>query len=115
MAEPTSAALGAALGAALLATLGIEPAPLFWALVGASLGMSVAATTGRVRAGAIFVSVVLTCGLFGSWLSVHYFGGETISRNVCSCVCAMFFHPILQTATLRIPLLIDAFFKKMGL
>ena len=115
MTEPTSAALGAALGAGLMATLGIEPAPIFWALVGASLGMSVAATAGRMRAGSIFVSVVLTCGLLGSWLSIKYFGGEMISRNMCSCVLAMFFHPLLQTATLRIPLLIDAFFKKLGL
>ena len=115
MTEPTSAAIGAALGAGLLATLGIEPAPIFWAFVGASLGMSVAASTGRLRAGSIFAAVALTCSLLGSWFAAKYFGGETISRNACSCILAMFFHPLLQTATLRIPLLVDAFFKKLGI
>ena len=115
MTEPTSAAIGSALGAVLLSTLGIEPPPLLWALVGASLGMSAVATVGRVRACSIFISVALMCGLIGSWLSARYFNGETLSRNFFSGVLAMFFHPLLQTATLRIPLLIDAFFKKMGL
>ena len=50
MAEPSTAAVGAALGAGLMAAVGIEPGPLFGALVGACLGLSFATTTGRARA-----------------------------------------------------------------
>lgn len=117
MTEPTTAtaAIAAGLGAGLLASLGIEPAPLFWALVGASLGMTFAAATTRVRAASVFVAVVLCCSLFGAWLAQRYFSGEAISRNAFSCGLAIFFHPLLNAAITRLPAAIDGLMRKFGI
>lgn len=107
----TSTAVGLAAsgtGAAFLASLGLEPAPLFWALVGATLGITFAAATTRVRAGVIFVGVVLSCSLFGAWLAQRYMGGEQLSRNAFACVLAMFFHPLVSLALTKLPALWDA-------
>lgn len=117
MTEPTSA-VGAAVsgvGAVVLASLGIEPAALFWALVGASLGMSFAAATTRLRATATFVAVTLCCSLFGSWLAVRYFGGEGISRNAFACGLAIFFHPLLNAVITNLPAIINGLMKKVGI
>ena len=113
--EPTSAAVGAALGAGLLSAVGIEPAPLFWALVGASLGMSFAAATGRGRAVVVFAAVVLCCSLFGSWLAQRYLGGDTPSRSVAACLLAIWFHPALNAAIGRFPGAFDALLRKLGI
>lgn len=110
MTEPaTSIASAAAAGvtASVLASLGLEPAPMFWALVGAALGMSFAAATSRGRAAAVFVAVVLSCSLFGAWLAQRYFAGEAISRNAFACGLAIFFHPLLNAAITRLPAAID--------
>lgn len=106
---PTSVA-GAAvagLGATFLAALGIEPAALFWALVGATLGMSFAAAAGRLRAATVFAAVVLVCSLFGAWLAQRYFSGEPLSRNAFACGLAIIFHPLLNAAIPRLPAAID--------
>lgn len=111
MAEPattsaSAAAVGLA-GAGLLASLGLETAPLFWALIGSSLGMSFAPKVGALRAGIVFVCVLLSSSLLGAWLSVKYAGGEQISRNAFSCLVALFFHPALSVALTKIPMVID--------
>lgn len=109
MTEPTSlaGAIVAGLGATALSALGLEPAPLFWALVGACLGMSFAAATTRARATMVFCCVVLVCSLFGAWLAQRYFGGEAISRNAFACALAIAFHPLLNAAITRLPAAID--------
>ena len=114
MTEPTSAAIGAALGAGLMAALGIEPQPLFGALVGACLGFSFAAPTGRARAVVVFTSVVLCCSLFGSWLAVRYLGGDPASRTVAACALGIWFHPALNAAIDRLPRAIDALLRRLG-
>lgn len=111
MAELTTTAAGAVAagaGASILTALGLEPAPLFWALIGATLGITFAAATTRVRAGVVFVGVVLSCSLFGSWLAQRYMGGEQLSRNAFACVLAMFFHPLVSLALTKFPALWDA-------
>ena len=66
MTEPTSTA-GAVLGmgalASVLAALGLAPHALFWALIGATLGMSVASQSTRLRACIVFVCSVLSSAL----------------------------------------------------
>ena len=99
----------------MLASVGIEAGPLFWALVGAAIGMSFAAATSRGRAAAVFVAVVLACSLFGAWLAQHYFGGEQISRNALSCVLAICFHPLLNAAITRMPAALDGRMRKLGI
>lgn len=115
MSEPiTTTAVGAAIGAGVMAAIGIEPQPMYWALVGASLGLSAAASAGRGRAIAVFLAVMMCCSLLGTWVSAKYFGGETLSRNVCACVLAIFFHPLLNASVERLPRVLDAIFKKLG-
>lgn len=115
--EQTNVAGAVASGAAaaLLSAVGIEPAPLFWSLVGASLGMSFAATATRTRAAAVFVAVTLCCSLFGAWIAQRWFGGEAISRNAFACALAIIFHPALNAAVTRIPVFIDGALRKLGL
>lgn len=118
MTEPTTAiasAAAAGAGAVLLSSVGIEAAPLFWALVGATLGMSLAGATSKPRAAVVFVCVVLVCSLCGAWLAVKYTSGEQISRNAFACVLAIFFHPLLNAAVTRLPAAIDGLMRKAGI
>ena len=119
MTEPLTTAVvggfGAGIGAMLVATLGIEPQPLFWAVFGGSLGLSAAADAGRVRAVSVFAAVVMCCSLFGTWLSERYFGSDGTSRNVMSCGLAICFHPLLNASVARLPQVIEAICKKLGI
>lgn len=118
MTEPITAAavgaVGAGAAAGLMATLGIEAQPVFWALCGASLGLSAAADAGKVRAAAVFAAVVMCSTLFGTWLAAKYFGGEPLSRNAVACVMGMFFHPLLNASVAKLPQVLDALFRKLG-
>lgn len=98
-----------------LATLGLDPAPLFWALVGATIGMSLAAATTRRRAAVIFACVVLVCSLFGAYLAVRYAEGDPLSRNAFACGLAIFFHPLLNAAVTHFPSAINGLLRRMGL
>lgn len=118
MTEPATSlgtAIAAGAGATVLASFGLEPAPMFWALVGAALGMSFAAASSRGRAAAVFVAVVLSCSLFGAWLAQRYFAGEPISRNAFACGLAIFFHPLLNAAITRLPAALDGLMRKFGI
>ena len=119
MTEPiTAAAIGAvSAGAAagLMSALGIEAQPVFWALCGASLGLSAASDAGKARATAVFAAVVLCSTLFGTWVSAKYFGGEPLSRNASACVMGMFFHPLLNASVAKLPQALDAVCRKLGL
>jgi FtsH-binding integral membrane protein len=110
MADPATsvaAAVAAGAGAAVLSSLGLEAPPLFWALVGATLGMSFAAASSKPRAAIVFSCVVLVCSLFGAWLSVKFTSGEQISRNAFACVLAIVFHPLLNALITKLPEVID--------
>jgi hypothetical protein len=110
MTEPATsiaAAAAAGAGAAFLSSLGLEGQPLFWALVGATLGMSFAAASSKPRAAIVFSCVVLVCSLFGAWLSVKFTSGEQISRNAFACVLAIVFHPLLNALITKLPAIID--------
>lgn len=100
-------------GLAVLTSLGLEPAPLFWALVGASMGITFAPAATRLRASVVFVGVVLCSSLIGAWLAQRYMGGEPLSRNAFACVLAMFFHPLVSLALTKLPALWDAVVVRM--
>jgi hypothetical protein len=112
---PTGVALASLASTAGIAILGLEPAPLFWALVGASLGMTFAAAATRLRAVSVFVAVVFACSLFGSFLAHKYSDGEVISRNAFACGLAIFFHPLLNAAITRLPAALDGLMRKFGI
>ncbi len=111
---PTGAALASMATTAGLSALGLEPGPLFWALVGASLGMTFAGPATKLRALSVFIAVVLCCSLFGSYLAHRYAEGEWIARNTFSCILAICFHPLLNAAITRLPAFLDGVMRKFG-
>lgn len=114
MSEPASAAIGAALGVSVMAALGIEPAPLFGALVGSCIGLNFAAPSGRARAVVVFLAVTLCCALFGSWLAARYLGGDPASKSVAGAGLGIWFHPTLNLAIDRLPRALDAWLRRIG-
>lgn len=111
MAEITTPTVGmaaAGTGATILSSLGLDPATLFWSLVGATLGLSFAAAMSRQRAVVVFVGVVLSCALFGAWLAQQFYGGGALTRNVFACGLAWFCHPLVSLALTKLPALWDA-------
>lgn len=110
----TTGAVAAGAGSYLLASLGLEPAPMFWALVGSVIGMSFAGEASRARAVIVFVAVVLICSLFGSWLAQRYFAGDQMARNVLACVLALAFHPLFNGAITQIPKVLSGWASKIG-
>ena len=105
---PTVGAVAMGAGGTLLSALGLEPGPLFWALVGGTFGLSMAPAMPRNRAVIVFVAIVLSCSLFGAWLAQRHFGGEQLSRNAIACAMSMFFHPLVSLALTKLPALWDA-------
>jgi hypothetical protein len=87
----------------VLMTLGIDPAALFWAFVGACIGMTFAASASRVRAAVVFCCVVLSCSLFGAWLAAEYTHGQSLSRDAFACILAIVFHPLLNAMVAILP------------
>lgn len=111
MTEPASAfasAAAAGAGAVALASLGIEPAPMFWALAGAVLGLTFAPAASRMRFWSTFVCVVLASSVFGAWLAQRYVGGEPLSRNAFACLMAIGFHPGLNVFITSLPVAFNA-------
>lgn len=107
MTTPTIGTIAAGAGATVLSTLGLDPATLFWALIGATVGLSFAPTMTRFRAVVVFVAVVLICSLFGAWLAQER-GGGVLSRHGAACGLALFFHLLVSLAQTKLPALWDA-------
>lgn len=121
MAEPATTsglmagAIGAGTAAALLAALGLAPQPLFWALVGATLGMSVATQAGRLRACIVFGASVLASALLGTYIAQEYLAGARLAANASALLMGAMFHPLLGAATSAVPAVVNAFLRRIGL
>lgn len=105
MADPTSGvvpAVVAGFGAFILSAIGVEPQPLFWALIGAVFGMSFAPEAGRLRAVAVFVASIFASALLGSWLA-HYIEATGYARNSMALIVAALFHPLLSATVSQVP------------
>lgn len=101
------AGLGAGAGALLLTALGVHPQPLFWALVGATLGMSLATQASRLRAVLVFACVVLASALLGTWVARSYFDGSLVAADGAALLLAVAFHPLLIAFTSAAPALVS--------
>lgn len=112
MGEPLSStvsvALGAGLGAVALTALGIHPQPLFWALIGATLGLSLAPKAERLRALAVFVCVVLSSALLGTWAARTYWEGSLLAADGAAWALAVAFHPLLIAFLNAVPALLTS-------
>lgn len=118
MTEPATlnvtAALGAGAGGMLLTALGVHPQPVFWALVGATLGLSAAPQAGRVRAIAVFVCVVLASALLGTWASRTYVDGSLLAADGAAALLAVSFHPLLIAFLNGVPGLLQGWLRRFG-
>jgi hypothetical protein len=123
MNEPGQQALqatGAGVGAVIVGLIGIEPQVLFFACVGAGLGIPLAPPAGRFRSAAVFVLVVFASALLGSWVAAEYFEGAVPTRIAFaskgfSLILGATFHVLFSTVVSTIPNVWGAFLRKIGL
>jgi hypothetical protein len=106
MAEPKTLVIGAT----LLALTGVEPQPIFWAVVGATIGLSFAPSTSRLRAVVAFVAVVLLSALGGTFLASVGFeiapAFVSLARNTFSATLAVVFHPLTTALVNAVPTIV---------
>jgi hypothetical protein len=118
MAEPTSSGMvGIGVLAALLAALGIAPQPMFWAVIGSTLGMSLAPQTGRLRACVVYACAALSSALLGAYIGQRFLESDKIpiAANAASLLLGAMFHPLLAAATNAVPTIINAVLERFGL
>lgn len=101
-----TAAVGAGVAAVFVAWVGVHPQPIFWALWGATFGMSLAAKSGPIRAIAVFCSVVMSSALLGTW-TAEQMSWSTTARNVWSLLYALCFHPLFNAVVANVPLFVE--------
>lgn len=117
MTDPTAAAATAAsagVGALILATLGVEPQALLWGAVGASIGLTVAPPSSRMRAWATFAAVVLLSALAGTYVAHEHMADSTVARNAVSAAVAALFHPLFTAAVAGVPSLVQRLTDRIG-
>lgn len=96
----------------LIASLGVEPQAIVWALVGSILGLTLAKPSSRVYAVALFFASTLACALMATVIAEHYFAGSVGARNVCAVILAAAFHPLFEAFISAVPGLVAAFAKR---
>jgi hypothetical protein len=109
MSDAATAATVNGIAAVVVAALGVEPQALVWAMVGSTLGLSLAKPAGRVRAVFVFIAASLTCALLGTLAANHWFTGSPTIRNVAAVALGAAFHPLLSSYLEEIPRLFLAF------
>lgn len=112
----TDAAANAAVSGAsalLVASLGVEPQAIIWAIVGSILGVTLAPKTGRGYAVAMFLAATLTCALLATYLSSEYFAGGVLQRNVVAVLLAATFHPALKVLIERVGTVIGSLLDRL--
>jgi hypothetical protein len=114
MTEPTTAALASGISAAVLTLIGVDVQVLFWAFIGASVGLSWAAKTGPYRATALFVCVVLGAALLGSLVSALWFSGSVLVRNSSALAIGIAAHPALSAVMSSLPAIVKGWAEKVG-
>jgi hypothetical protein len=119
MAEPSTAAgiAGTAAVAAMLAAVGVSPHALFWALIGTTLGLSVAPSAGRWRAGIVFACAALASALLGTFAGAALFPAMTgkLPAAGSSLLFGLLFHPLFTAATGAVPSAVAGLLAKLGL
>lgn len=121
MTDPTTLAAQTALtgaSALVVSLLGVEPQGLVWALVGSTLGLSMAKPAGVLYGAALFVAASLTCALLGTMISVQWFNGGAVARNTFAVILGAAFHPLFASFIESVPgfvqILRDFIAKRIG-
>jgi hypothetical protein len=114
---PVAAAAGAGIGAVIVNLLGVEPQVLLAAGAGAFLGIPFAPPTGRIRAAAVFITVVIASALLGSWAASEFFSEARLmtATKGCSLLIGWTFHPLASVIVAGIPDLWNGLLRKYGL
>lgn len=115
MSPAASGAAASGAGAIIFTALGIDPAALFWAFVGACIGTTFAAAVGRARWVVVFCCVVLSCALFGAFLALKFTSGDQTSRDAFACILAIVFHPALTALVTLLPTALSGLLRRFGL
>ena len=102
-----------------LQTLGLDPKLLFWAAVGAAIGVLTMPTErGGVPlprlplrdALTLFVAVVLACSLFAAWISGRHMDDNDLNRKGVACASAWGFYIVWRVVVERVPQLLNSIF-----
>ena len=102
-----------------LQTIGLDPAPLFWAAVGATIGVVTIPTERDGQplprlsmriATTLFIAVVLACSLLAAWTAGHYVTDNDINRKAVACASALSFYVVWNVFAERVPRLLNALF-----
>ena len=99
--------------ALLVASLGVEPQAIIWAIVGSILGVTFAPKTTKPYAVAMFLAATLICALVGTYVSTKYFGGAPLERNLTAVMLAATFHPALKVMIERAGTVIGAWLDRL--
>lgn len=100
-----AAALATGISALVVSTLGVPLSLVGWGLVGSTIGASLAPSSSRWRALAVFVAATLSCALFGAIVGPHWFVGEPRAASAAACVAGIIFHPVIAAVVGHIPAL----------
>ena len=113
--ESTPYALAVGGGALLVALIGVGPQPLFWALVGTTLGLSASVQTSRLRACIVFAASVFAAAQLGLWAGPHLAGTSSLAANGASLVLGALLQPVLAGATAAVPGVFAGLLRRVGL
>jgi hypothetical protein len=80
----------------VVALLGVEPQAILWTTMGSIIGVVLAPKTGTLYAIALFCASTMACALFATGISVSYFQGSEMSRNIAAVLLGAAFHPGLK-------------------
>ena len=120
VAVQSTTAAGAGVSAVVVALIGVEPAILFWSVVGCGLGVPLAPPAGRWRATLTFVLASLASALLGTLLATEYMVGATPDRLAlaskgAALVLGIAFHPLLSVVVASIPSIWGGILRRLGL
>lgn len=92
---------------------GLPIQPIVWGLIGGFLGAGWARPTGKLMGVGVYLAASLISALGGHALASFYAWTPTVGNSVSSAL-AIFFHPILAAAALRIPAAFDTLLAALG-
>ena len=116
-ADPASVVAGgiATGAAAVMLTIGVEPAVLAWVVFGSMAGMAASGPMSWWRSVIVFVGSVFASALCAQVLARAWFGGDEWWRNIMAMAIGMFFPVIKARIETALPGIIDRLLHRVGL
>lgn len=108
--EAVASGVAAGVTAITVAAFGIEPQPIAWVALGASLGIVTTEPTGRGRAIAVFVGTVFA-GALAATLAAEHYALSNAWRNMIALGLGAFFPLIKERLAMHVPKMLDRVLK----